>query len=103
MGICAHAGELGERILAMHPPLQSTTEEVPAELSALLRKPLPAQAFAIGGLVKHLRQARAARIVAECGAGNAIPFSLQVDLVETAGVERAMSAENTHLIDSENV
>lgn len=65
----ANAGELGERILAMYPPLQSTADEIPAELSTLLRKPLPAQAIAIGGLVKHLRKARAARIVAECGAG----------------------------------
>ena len=64
-----HSSELGSRILEMYPPLQSTTEEVPRELSTLLRKPLPAQAIAIGGLAKHLRVARAARIVAECGAG----------------------------------
>ena len=64
-----HSSELGSRILEMYPPLQSTTEEVPPELSSLLRKPLPAQAIAIGGLTKHLRTARAARIVAECGAG----------------------------------
>ena len=64
-----HSSELGSRILEMYPPLQSTTEEVPPELSSLLRKPLPAQAIAIGGLAKHLRTARAARIVAECGAG----------------------------------
>jgi hypothetical protein len=65
----AHANELGSRILELYPSLQSTTDEVPAELSALLRAPLPAQAIAIGGLAKHLRSARAARIVAECGAG----------------------------------
>ena len=65
----ANAGELGARILEMYPPLQSTNDEVPAELSILLREPLPAQAIAIGGLVKHLKSARAARIVAECGAG----------------------------------
>ena len=64
-----HSSELGSRILEMYPPLQSTTEKVPPELSSLLRKPLPAQAIAIGGLTKHLRTARAARIVAECGAG----------------------------------
>ena len=64
-----HAGELGARILEMYPPLQSTTDDVPANLSTLLRKPLPAQAVAIGGLAKHLKTARAARIVAECGAG----------------------------------
>jgi hypothetical protein len=38
-------------------------------LSALLRKPLPAQAVAITGTAKYLRKAKAARIVAECGAG----------------------------------
>ena len=64
-----HSSELGSRILEMYPPLQSTTQEVPSALSTLLRKPLPAQAIAIGGLAKHLRTARAARIVAECGAG----------------------------------
>lgn len=65
----ANAGELGARILEMYPPLQSTNDEVPAELSILLREPLAAQAIAIGGLVKHLKSARAARVVAECGAG----------------------------------
>jgi hypothetical protein len=65
----ANAGELGSRILEMYPPLQNTTDEVPAKLSTLLRTALPAQAIAIGGLAKHLRNARAARIVAECGAG----------------------------------
>jgi hypothetical protein len=66
----AHANELGSRILESFPPLQSTTDEVPAELSTLLRTPLPAQAIAIGGLAKHLRAARAARIVAECQGRN---------------------------------
>ncbi|HKR26863.1 MAG TPA: hypothetical protein VJT08_09305 [Terriglobales bacterium] len=65
----AQAGELGARILESFPPLQSTTDDVPEELSTLLRTPLPAQAIAIGGLAKHLKSARAARIVAECGAG----------------------------------
>jgi hypothetical protein len=65
----AHANELGSRILDLYPPLQSTIDEVPAELSTLLRSPLPAQAIAIGGLAKYLKSERAARIVAECGAG----------------------------------
>ena len=65
----AHASELGARILEMYPPLQSTIDEIPGDLSKLLRSALPAQAIAIGGLAKHLRVARAARIVAECGAG----------------------------------
>ena len=65
----AQANELGSRILESYPPLQSTTDEIPDDLSTLLRTALPAQAIAIGGLAKHLRSARAARIVAECGAG----------------------------------
>jgi hypothetical protein len=65
----AQANELGSRILEMYPPLQSMTNEIPDDLSTLLRAALPAQAIAIGGLAKHLRSARAARIVAECGAG----------------------------------
>ena len=56
-----HTSELCERILEIYSPLQSTTEEVPLELSTLLRKPLPAQAIAIGGLAKHLKSARADR------------------------------------------
>lgn len=64
-----NAGELGARILEMYPPLQTTMDEIPDDLSTLLRSALPAQAIAVGGLVKHLRRARAARIVAECGAG----------------------------------
>jgi len=52
-----HSSELGSRILEMYPPLQSTTQEVPSELSTLLRKPLPAQAVAIGGLATHLKNA----------------------------------------------
>lgn len=65
----AQANELRSRILEMYPLLQSTIGEVPPELSTLLRTPLPAQAIAIGGLAKHFRSSRAARIVAECGAG----------------------------------
>jgi hypothetical protein len=38
-------------------------------LATLLRKALPAQALAITGTAKYLRRAKAARIVAECGAG----------------------------------
>ena len=60
---------LAERILATYPPLQSTKDPVAPALTALLRKPLPAQALAITGTAKYLRTAKAARIVAECGAG----------------------------------
>jgi hypothetical protein len=60
---------LAERILETYPPLQSTKDPVAPLLATLLRKPLPAQALAITGTAKYLRKAKAARIVAECGAG----------------------------------
>jgi hypothetical protein len=60
---------LAERILETYPPLQSTKDTVAPSLTALLRKALPAQALAISGTAKYLRKAKAARIVAECGAG----------------------------------
>ncbi len=64
-----HAVELGSRILETYPPLQSTKDPVAPSLATLLRKALPAQALAITGTAKYLRTAKAARIVAECGAG----------------------------------
>ena len=64
-----HAIELGNRILETYPPLQSTKDPVAPSLGMLLRPALPAQALAITGTAKYLRRAKAARIVAECGAG----------------------------------
>jgi hypothetical protein len=60
---------LAERILETYPPLQSTKDPVAPPIASLLRKALPAQALAITGTAKYLRKAKAARIVAECGAG----------------------------------
>ena len=60
---------LAERILETYPPLQSTKDPVAPRIATLLRKALPAQALAITGTAKYLCKARAARIVAECGAG----------------------------------
>ena len=60
---------LAERILATYPPLQSTKDPVAPSLNSLLRKPLPAQALVITGTTKYLRDGKAVRIVAECGAG----------------------------------
>jgi hypothetical protein len=65
----AHAAELGARILETYPPLQSTKDPIAPTVTTLLRKALPAQGLAITGTAKYLRHARAARIVAECGAG----------------------------------
>lgn len=63
---------LAERILETYPPLQSTKDPVAPALSKLLRKPLAAQAVAITGTAKYLRDARSARMVAECGAGKSL-------------------------------
>jgi hypothetical protein len=60
---------LAERILETYPPMQSTKDPVAPRIATLLRKALPAQALAITGTAKYLRRAKAARIVAECGAG----------------------------------
>jgi hypothetical protein len=60
---------LAERIIETYPPLQSTKDSVAPSLGMLLRQALPAQALAITGTAKYLRRAKAARIVAECGAG----------------------------------
>lgn len=63
---------LAERILETYPPLQSIRDPIAPSLASLLRKPLPAQAVAITGTAKYLRNAKAARIVAECGAGKTL-------------------------------
>ncbi|MBS1805468.1 MAG: DEAD/DEAH box helicase [Acidobacteria bacterium] len=60
---------LAERILGTYPPLQSTKDPVAPCLNSLLRTPLPAQALVITGTAKYLRDGKAVRIVAECGAG----------------------------------
>jgi Type III restriction enzyme, res subunit len=60
---------LADRILETYPPLQSTKDSIAPSLTRLLRKALPAQAVAITGTAKYLRNAKSARIVAECGAG----------------------------------
>ena len=60
---------LAERILKTYPPLQSTKDPVAPAVGTLLRKALPAQALVITGTAKYLRRAKAARLVAECGAG----------------------------------
>jgi hypothetical protein len=80
----AHAAELGARILETYPPLQSTKDSVAPAVATLLRKALPAQGLAITGTAKYLRQAKAARIVAECGAGKTF-MALGTIYVLTAG------------------
>lgn len=52
--LSVQAGALGERSLAMYPPLQITTGKTPAELLTLQRASLPAQAFG-GGCSGRMR------------------------------------------------
>ena len=60
---------LVDRILEAFPPLQSTKDPIAPRIATLLRRALPAQALAITGTAGFLRKAKAARRVAECGAG----------------------------------
>lgn len=82
--LCAFANELGERILQSFPPLQGFQDPVSPLLTKLLRKPYPAQAVVISGVVKRLAQARSAAVVAECGTGKTL-ISLASLLVASAG------------------
>jgi hypothetical protein len=64
--------ELGARILELYPPLQGPGDPLAPEIDTLLRKPLPAQAITISGLVKALKCSRSVRIVGECGTGKTL-------------------------------
>ena len=64
--------ELGVRIVEMYPPLQGPSDSLPPALKTLLRQPLPAQALTIAGVAKHLKTARSAIIVGECGTGKTL-------------------------------
>jgi len=83
---------LAERILETYPPLQSTKDPVAPSLGMLLRQALPAQALAITGTAKYLRRAKAARIVAECGAGKSqivsqVASDLDYDFLDVRAVQ----------------
>jgi superfamily II DNA or RNA helicase len=68
----AHANELGERILSTYPALHQVDDPPSPRLSALLRQPFPAQTLAIMGIVKRWKQARTAKVIAECGTGKTL-------------------------------
>jgi hypothetical protein len=70
--LSAFASELGERILESFPPLHGPQDPSSPLLSKLLRRPFPAQALAIGGIVRRLAEARSAAVVAECGTGKTL-------------------------------
>jgi hypothetical protein len=64
--------ELGARIVEMYPPLQGPSDPLAPGIGTLLRQPLPAQALTISGVAKHLKSARSAIIVGECGTGKTL-------------------------------
>lgn len=64
--------ELAERILRSFPPLQSIDDPESPLINQILRKPFPAQALAIMGVVKRWNQARGAAVIAECGTGKTL-------------------------------
>src|SRR6516225_3603724 len=66
------ATELGQRILDSFPPLHGAEEPHSPLLKNLLRRPYPAQAVAISGIVRRLVEARTAGVVAECGTGKTL-------------------------------
>jgi hypothetical protein len=68
----AYSQELGSRIVEMYPPVQGPNDRLRSRVACLLREPLPAQALTITGLAKHLKAARSARIVGECGTGKTL-------------------------------
>ena len=93
----ANATELGERILETFPPLQNTKDTVAPQIATLLRKALPAQALAITGTAKYLRQARAARIVAECGAGKTFMALGAIHVLSDGGLSTTLVMCPSHI------
>ena len=77
--------ELGERILESFPPLHAVDDPPSPLIAKLLRKPYPAQALAIMGLVRRWRQARAGAVIAECGTGKTL---ISLGAVYTAAEKR---------------
>ena len=67
-----YGSALGHRVLAQFPPLHAPEDPRAEDLRQLKRRPFPAQALAIMGIVKRWREARCAAAVAECGTGKTL-------------------------------
>jgi len=63
---------LGELVLDRFPALHGPDDPVWPRLQQLKRRPFPAQAMAIMGIVKRWQEARCAAAVAECGTGKTL-------------------------------
>src|SRR4029077_17799452 len=64
--------ELGHRVVDQFPPLHRPSDPVWPVINELKRRPFPAQAMAIMGIVKRWQEARCAAAVAECGTGKTL-------------------------------
>ena len=84
-----HSEELGDRILASHPPLHAIDDPPSPIISRLLRRPYPAQTLAIMGLVKRWQQAHAGAVIAECGTGKTL---ISLAAVQTHAEDRPFTA-----------
>jgi superfamily II DNA or RNA helicase len=87
--LCAHAQELGDRILESYPPLHAIDDPSSPMIGKLLRKPYPAQTLAIMGLVQRWQQARAGAVIAECGTGKTL---ISLPAVQTHAEDRPFTA-----------
>ncbi len=67
-----YGSALGERVLDRFPALHSPDEPAWPAVTQLKRRPFPAQAMAIMGIVKCWQEARCAAAVAECGTGKTL-------------------------------
>ena len=85
----SYAPELGDRILALHPPLHAVDDPPSPMIGKLLRKPYPAQTLAIMGLVRRWQQARAGAVIAECGTGKTL---ISLGAVQTHAGDRPFTA-----------
>jgi hypothetical protein len=94
-----HANLLGERILQQLPALHQVHDVLSPRIEGLLRKPFPAQAIAIMGLVKRWQQARTGMVVAECGTGKTL-ISLGAIHVHSEGTPfTALAMAPPHLVE----
>ena len=67
-----YGSALGEHVFSRFPALHSPNDPIWPALTQLKRRPFPAQAMAIMGIVKFWVGARCAAAVAECGTGKTL-------------------------------
>ncbi len=67
-----HGPALSDKVLRQFPPLHNPQDPAWPAMARLRRRPFPAQALAIMGIVKRWEEARCAAAVAECGTGKTL-------------------------------